>query len=296
LDRVLATVEATAAPGTIKQYQVIAGQLRREFGNDYDPAALTKAQAEEWLHRKRGKKREPWSPRTQAQKCALAGRVWKEAGVAEHPWREAVTPDVRATRFAFLQPEEWRVLAGKVNGLPVAAALALGCLAGLRLREVIYLRPEVDVDMERRRLKIQARDGAHPWRPKTERGERSLRIGDELLSILRAHIDSGYSGGRYLIRTPGPDRPIHPSTLARWTEEAFTSAGIRYGRDGDGLTFHSLRHTFASWLVQRDVQLMKVAKLLGDTELEVARTYGHLLPEDLDRAVDLVNSIAGGSA
>lgn len=291
VDRVLNTVTAVQAEGTRKQYAVVARQLQREFGKDFNPLDLTKEAAQDWLHRKRNGK--PWSPRTMAQKCALAGRIWKDAGVPTNPWREVATPEVRATRFAFLRPPEWRTLIDKVRGLPVAAPLALGTLAGLRLSEAIHLRPGIDLDMDRRRLKVQARDGDYPWRPKTARGERSLRIGDELHGILSAHVDAGFSGERYLLRTAGQDAPVSASTLARMTREAFGKVGIRYGRaEGDALTFHSLRHTFASWLVQRDVQLMKVAKLLGDTELEVARTYGHLLPEDLDRAVDLVDEIA----
>src|SRR5690606_29086228 len=118
----------------------------------------------------------------------------------------------------------------------------------------------------------QPRDGIYTWQPKTANSVRSLRIGDELARIVQEHIDAGYSGERYLITTPGQDRPIHPSTLALWTENAFEAAGIAYGRAGDALTFHSLRHTFASWLVQRDVQLKKVALLLGNTTDQVDRT------------------------
>ena len=64
---------------------------------------------------------------------------------------------------------------------------------------------------------------------------------------------------------------------------------LLYGRDrGDGATFHTLRHTFASWLVQKDVQLMKVAKLMGDNTEVVEKTYAHLMPKDLRRAVNLL--------
>jgi integrase len=315
LDRVLEIVEATKAEGTAKQYRVLRRQLLRELGADFEPATLTREQARAFVHRARlrrgGTDPLPWSPRKQAQVVALAGRAWRHAieyeaelathtgtrpRLTENPWRHVETPEIRATRNAFLRPEEWRAMVGVVRGRPVAAALGLGCLAGLRLAEVIHLRTDLDVDLAGRRLRIQSREGEHPWRPKTARGERDLRIGDELAGLLEEHVARGYAGERYLIRTMDRDRPVHSSTLANWTREAFEAAGIAYGRDGDALTFHSLRHTFASWLVQRDVQLKKVALLLGDAPDMVDRVYGHLLPTDLDRAVDLVSDIAEGTA
>lgn len=306
-DRTLRTVEATLAPASLHQYEIIADQLVAEFGADRDPSTITKAEAEAWLHRPRGAKSRPWAPKTQQTKAALAGRFWREAiereaeaaeiaraapRIVRNPFTGAELPEVRPTRFSWLQPEEWRTLADSVAGLPVALPLALGCLAGLRASEAIHLRPEIDVDLEARRLRIQERRGEHAWRPKNKRGEREIRIGDELLAALREHARLGYAGSRYLITTPGHDRPIYLGTLANWTRDAFEAVGLKYGREGDGLTFHSLRHTFASWLVQRDVQLMKVARLLGDTVEMVANTYGHLMPADLDRAVDLVDQVS----
>lgn len=314
LDRVVEIVEATRSEGTAKQYRVLRRQLLRTFGADYDPAALTKEDARQFLHRPRKRRgaREatPWSPRKQQQVVALAGRAWRHAidyeaelakksnarpRLEENPWREVDTPEVRATRSAFLRPEEWRHLSTTVEGRPIHAALALGCLAGLRMSEVRYLRTDVDVDLARRRLHVQSRDGEYPWRPKTARGQRDLRIGDELHRILAEHDRAGFMGERYVIRTPARDKPVHASTLTAWVKDAFAAAGIAYGREGDSLTFHSLRHTFASWLVQRDVQLKKVAMLIGDTPDMVDKVYGHLLPEDLDRAIDMVDEIGGGS-
>jgi len=77
--------------------------------------------------------------------------------------------------------------------------------------------------------------------------------------------------------------------LARWTKEAFEAAGIKYGREGDALTFHSLRHTFISWLVQSDVSLKKIEKLAGTSVQMILDVYGHLIDEDLERAVLVVD-------
>lgn len=56
-----------------------------------------------------------------------------------------------------------------------------------------------------------------------------------------------------------------------------------------GLHFHSLRHTFASWLVQRGVSIYEVSKLLGHSDIKVTEIYAHLKPENLRNAVELLN-------
>lgn len=55
------------------------------------------------------------------------------------------------------------------------------------------------------------------------------------------------------------------------------------------LTFHSLRHTFASWLVQKGCSIYEVSKLLGHSDIKVTEIYSHLKPENLRNAVDLLN-------
>ncbi len=52
------------------------------------------------------------------------------------------------------------------------------------------------------------------------------------------------------------------------------------------LNFHSLRHTFASWLVQRGVSIYQVSRLLGHSSVNITAVYSHLQPDDLRESVD----------
>ncbi len=54
------------------------------------------------------------------------------------------------------------------------------------------------------------------------------------------------------------------------------------------LNFHSLRHTFASWLVQAGVSIYEVSKLLGHADITTTQVYAHLRGDDLRRSVELL--------
>jgi site-specific recombinase XerD len=49
--------------------------------------------------------------------------------------------------------------------------------------------------------------------------------------------------------------------------------------------FHTLRHTFASWLVQQGEDLYMVQKLMGHASLVMTERYSHLAPDTLRTAV-----------
>lgn len=52
--------------------------------------------------------------------------------------------------------------------------------------------------------------------------------------------------------------------------------------------FHSLRHTYASWLVMEGVDLYKVKELLGHKDLKMTQRYAHLAPDSLRGAVNIL--------
>jgi integrase len=54
------------------------------------------------------------------------------------------------------------------------------------------------------------------------------------------------------------------------------------------ISFHSLKHTFASWLVQSGVGIYEVQKLLGHSSVVVTQVYAHLSENVLHKAVDRI--------
>jgi integrase len=80
------------------------------------------------------------------------------------------------------------------------------------------------------------------------------------------------------------------NTFIRHFAKVVTNAGLIAGReDPQGVTFHTLRHTFASWMIMSgQVDLYTVAQLLGDTLQVVEDTYAHLAPDFKKRAIEAI--------
>ena len=298
-------VASTAAgyEGLLRGMEAAFGVVRkgRKIVRDVEMGSITAQQAEEWLlgpHETNGGR--PWMPNTQKVARATARQVWAMAiredehraerhgaprTLSKNIWEGIKAARVRKTRVVFLtRPEAARLLRA-VKGRPLALWVALGLYAGLRAGEAANLRPDVDVDLVRGVLRIQSREGEFPWLTKTDNSVRDVPIHPALARFIRAHIRHGYAGARYLIHPAGRDVPLHKNTRQLWTRTAFEAAGIRYGRAGDAMTFHTLRHTMVSYLVQKDVQLKKIAMLVGDTTSMIDETYAHLLPGDLDAVI-----------
>jgi len=63
---------------------------------------------------------------------------------------------------------------------------------------------------------------------------------------------------------------------------------VRSAKLNDDIHFHSLRHSFASALVQRGVSLYAVKELLGHEDIKTTQIYSHLQKENLSKAVNLL--------
>lgn len=99
---------------------------------------------------------------------------------------------------------------------------------------------------------------------------------------------------QYLMKSHNPELPIFQESKkpinphAKFFPKAVKKCGLNFGvKDRRSqVCFHSLRHTFASWLVQRGTPLQIVSQLLGHTTLKMTMRYAHLAPEQSRKAVE----------
>jgi len=116
-----------------------------------------------------------------------------------------------------------------------------------------------------------------------------VRVPEDIITMLRAYK-----------REPG--EPIFQTAITRKamikTPVAFASTVKRLGfapEDGNSLyavTFHTLRHTFASWLAQSGkVSLIELKTLMRHANINMTMRYAHLMPGQETEKLSLIDSI-----
>ena len=148
-------------------------------------------------------------------------------------------------------------------------------MTGLRRGEVVNLR-WCDVDMDRQTIRIQTSANF-----KTKQGKfRILPLHSVAFYIISRRMEEEKS--EYVFTRIG--RPLTGDWVSKELKHYINKAGLS---DKD-LHFHSLRHSFASWLVQSGVSLYEVQKLLGHSNIAVTQIYSHLQTEYLHTSVNKI--------
>jgi site-specific recombinase XerD len=83
-------------------------------------------------------------------------------------------------------------------------------------------------------------------------------------------------------------KKFRADTVSKWFKSAVIEISKHINLD-TSIHFHSLRHSFASCLIQRGVSIYEVSILLGHSDIKVTEIYSHLTPENLRNAVELLN-------
>ena len=200
----------------------------------------------------------------------------------ENPVCGVRVPRFDNARERFLTPAEARALlaALRETAPDVHDAALISLHAGLRAGEILKLRWG-DVDLNQGFIAV--RD--------TKSGRNRVAfVTEELKTALAARPRSGR------------EEPIFQGLKVASLSRSFARVVRRLGLN-DGVTdrrrrvvFHSLRHSYASLLVQRGVDLYVVGKLLGHATQAMAARYSHLAADSLRRATSLLEEVLSDEA
>src|SRR6202789_3141619 len=184
--------------------------------------------------------------------------------LARHPRK---LPDV-------LSVEEVGRLLEAAPGAKYKAALGTAYGAGLRVSEVAALKID-DIDSTRMLLRVEQGKG---------RKDRNAMLSPQLLELLRLWWHEGKR--RNVILPHGwlfPGRshtdPVSTRQLHRAVHEAAEMAGIR-----KRVSPHTLRHSFATHLLEQDVDIRVIQVLLGHSKLDTTALYARVATKTI-RAV-----------
>lgn len=80
------------------------------------------------------------------------------------------------------------------------------------------------------------------------------------------------------------------SHVFRYVADELFNQGVNDPRQR--VCFHTLRHTFASWLVEAGTSLYAVKELMGHADFDMTQRYSHLSPEGLRAAIGVLEQHA----
>ena len=96
--------------------------------------------------------------------------------------------------------------------------------------------------------------------------------------------------GEYVFLHMG--KSVKKDTLHHAFMSACKKAEIPYGlKTPDGVTFHTTRHTFGSWLAMRGVPIKTIQELLGHKNISMTMRYAHLTEDVKKEAVNVLNGL-----
>ena len=165
--------------------------------------------------------------------------------------------------------------------LAVGTGLRQGEVLGLTVPEVDFLRREVHV---RHQLVSVPGTPYHLGPPKTPSSRRVVPAPDFVLESLGRHVGTHPRGPWDLVFANTAGAPVSRSSFHRSWAAAVVTAGIP-----TRTTFHDLRHTYASALIDGGESVSVVAARLGHKNAtETLRTYSHLWPSSDERTRQVV--------
>ena len=174
-----------------------------------------------------------------------------------------------------LSPEEVARLLDAAPGLKYKAALSVAYGAGLRAAEVISLKVG-DIDSKRMVIRVEGKG----------RKDRYVMLSPHLLELLRAWWRAARPRG---LLFPGRDRvqPMTTRQLNRACHAAAQTAGIN-----KRVSLHTLRHSFATHLLEQNIDIRVIQVLLGHAKLDTTALYTRVATKTIREVMSPLEHIA----
>ena len=190
--------------------------------------------------------------------------------------RPYVIPSVVYPRTASKLPgvmsaEEIKSLIDTVKNIKHRTIIMLLYSSGLRVSEISHLKI-TDIDSKSMRIKVVQGKGSK---------DRYTLLSQQVLMELRAYYII-YKPKEYLFNGSGPGRPLSVRSIQHLVQKAL----IQLGLESKNYTVHTIRHSFATHLVDNGTDLHTVKELLGHSSLQTTMRYMHLTTKRIEGIVN----------
>jgi site-specific recombinase XerD len=175
-----------------------------------------------------------------------------------------------------LSPEEVERLLDAAPGLKHKAALSVAYGAGLRAAEVVSLKVS-DIDSQRMLIRVEQGKG---------RKDRNVMLSPHLLDLLRAWWKAARPQGWLF---PGRD-PVQPMTTRQLNRACHAAAHL--AEINKRVSLHTLRHSFATHLLEQNTDIRVIQVLLGHAKLENTALYTRVATKTISEVVSPLEHIA----
>ena len=180
-----------------------------------------------------------------------------------------------------LSGQEIVTLLGAISS-PLYRAVAMTMYgAGLRISEACMLQVG-DIDGARGLIHVRQGKGGRP---------RYVMLGETLLRVLRGYWAANRPPKPYLFPGPDPRRPIEPRSVRTAIKAAVVGSGLT-----KRITPHSLRHAFATHLLETGADLAVIQSLLGHRSIRTTMMYTQVSRARLAKTKSPLDVLAGPEA
>ncbi len=253
------------SPHTVEAYVRAVAQFARHFGRS--PEQLSGAEARQYLLHLVRDQHASWS-RYNIARCGLRFFYCVTLGRDER-FEKLPCAKVPKRLPTVLSPEELRRLFDVARDVKHRALLMTLYGAGLRISEALALKPG-DIDSRRMLVHVRLGKGAK---------DRMVKLSPQLLAALRDYWRLRRPKAWLFPRSSDPDRPMEDGTAYRAVVRAARRAGITRR-----VSPHTLRHSYATHLLDAGTDLRTIQLLLGHRNLKTTSLYMHVSQAKLDAA------------
>jgi site-specific recombinase XerD len=159
-----------------------------------------------------------------------------------------------------LSEAEVRMIFDALGNLKHRTMLMLVYSTGIRVGELVHLKPE-DIDSGRKMIHIHGGKG---------KKDRYTILADVVLEGLREYWKA-YKPKIWLFEGQTEGKPYSPRSAQQVFEQAKEKAGIR-----KQISIHSLRHAFATHLLEQGTDIRFIQELLGHSSVRTTEIYTHV--------------------